>query len=300
MEYKEFKEQLLKLVQEQLAGRYEVTLEKVMKNNGREREGLKLLPLQGQRDVSPVIYLEELYWEGMEEGELEACAERLIGRYIEGTEGIDERRIKEQITDWEQAREKVYPILLSAEKNRQLLEELPFRPMLDLAIVYLIRLELEKEGERGAAKVTNNLLELWEITEEELYEKAMENLVAEPPLYEDLEELLGLILQPEGEPAADRLGLGKLHVLTNQERWYGASMMLNGPYLKEIAEGRNLFILPSSIHETLLLVDDGSCKGEDLNEMVRAVNRESVAEEERLQEHVYYYEYEKGEIRFCA
>ena len=300
MEYKEFKEQLLKIVQERLAGRYEVTLEKVMKNNGREREGLQLHPLQGQRDVSPIIYLEELYQEGMEEGELEACAERLMERYMGGTERINERRIKEQITDWEQARERVYPILLSAEKNGQLLEGLPFRPMLDLAIVYIIRLELEKEGERGAAKVTNNLLELWGITEEELYEKAIGNLMAETPHYEDLEELLGPILQPEGELAADRLGLGKLHVLTNQERWYGASMILNGSYLKEIAEGKNLFILPSSIHETLLLVDDGSCKGEDLNEMVRAVNRENVAMEERLSDHSYYYDGEAGKIRICA
>ena len=52
----------------------------------------------------------------------------------------------------------------------------------------------------------------------------------------------------------------------------------------------NFFILPSSIHEILILPDDGSYESGSLKAMVMNMNRTRVRPEERLSEHVYYFD----------
>ncbi len=52
----------------------------------------------------------------------------------------------------------------------------------------------------------------------------------------------------------------------------------------------NYYILPSSIHETIVVPDDGNTKRQDLEAMVKAVNQNQVAPEERLTNSVYHYD----------
>ena len=54
--------------------------------------------------------------------------------------------------------------------------------------------------------------------------------------------------------------------------------------------GNDFFILPSSIHEMLILPDDGQVDAEMLKDMVKEVNATQVAPEERLTDDVYHYD----------
>ena len=85
------------------------------------------------------------------------------------------------------------------------------------------------------------------------------------------EFLAGLPLEKEPER--------KMYILTNKQHFYGAAA-----------------ILPSSVHEVILLADTGVEDREHLYDMVREVNAQNVPEEELLSDNVYYFSLKSGKI----
>lgn len=88
-------------------------------------------------------------------------------------------------------------------------------------------------------------------------------------------------------------------VLTNSQKHFGAACMLYEGLLDGFAKeiNRNIFILPSSVHEVILLPESGQDRPGDLQTMVKEVNASQVEEEERLSDSVYYYDRENQAIR---
>ena len=62
--------------------------------------------------------------------------------------------------------------------------------------------------------------------------------------------------------------------------------------LEKIAEktGKNYYIIPSSVHEVILLEETGEEKAEDLKKIIREVNRTHVSAEEVLSDNLYFYD----------
>lgn len=92
---------------------------------------------------------------------------------------------------------------------------------------------------------------------------------------------------------------GLMKILGNSAHIYGAACILYPGVLEEIArkEGRDFYILPSSVHEVILLK---AGDGEDpllLKEMIREVNDTQVALEEILSYQLYYFEHADNNIR---
>ena len=81
----------------------------------------------------------------------------------------------------------------------------------------------------------------------------------------------------------------------------GAVGMLRTDLLEKFAEkgGGDHYILPSSIHEVLLLKDD-EIPVDELRRMVRSVNRGVVDEMDRLSDEVYYYRRGRGKVEIAA
>jgi len=88
-----------------------------------------------------------------------------------------------------------------------------------------------------------------------------------------------------------------MYCLCNKSGRFGAACMLLADVIKSAAKGMNCFIIPSSIHEVLILPDGGSITQEALDEMVSSVNLSEVSEDEILSEHAYYFDAEGGTIR---
>lgn len=82
-----------------------------------------------------------------------------------------------------------------------------------------------------------------------------------------------------------------LYVMSNKDRNYGAIAMLRTDLLQEFAEKNdsNLFVLPSSIHEIMLVLDNGIYTVEELRDMVRSVNESTVEDIDKLSDEVYYF-----------
>ncbi len=80
--------------------------------------------------------------------------------------------------------------------------------------------------------------------------------------------------------------------LTNKRRYNGAVCIYYPSVLKEVSETLNsdLIIIPSSIHETIIVPYLGDGDVECCNNMIREVNKQHVAAEEVLSDHAYIYD----------
>ncbi len=89
-----------------------------------------------------------------------------------------------------------------------------------------------------------------------------------------------------------RLDGSPMQVLTNAKRLYGAACILYPGMLEEIARGwrGGFYIIPSSVHETILVQDREPVSPEKLKSMVYEVNREELEPEDILTDSLYYYD----------
>ena len=84
---------------------------------------------------------------------------------------------------------------------------------------------------------------------------------------------------------------GKMYVLGNDKKLFGAAAMFYQGVLEEFSEKqqKSFYVLPSSVHEVILIPDDGMVNGEELWKMVCEINATQVDPEEVLTDSVYYF-----------
>lgn len=133
-------------------------------------------------------------------------------------------------------------------------------------------------------------------TEDELYRAAMENLKNECYHIQSMTDLLSGMIGTALELPED---VPKQYVLTNESCRYGAAGMLREDILESFAEqaGGNFYILPSSVHELILVPEIPTISAKGLKEMVKEVNEGTVVREEWLSENVYYYDCVTREVK---
>lgn len=150
--------------------------------------------------------------------------------------------------------------------------------------MYRIVLSERKESKRTVL-VINRLLERYGITEDRLKADAKENAPGfQPAVIRPLSEMLEIPKNPEDKEV--------LYVASNENMNRGAGVLAYPGFLEKAAdrlEG-DFFVLPSSIHEILLLVDTGSLAAKELQNLVSSVNRNEVEPEDRLSNHAYHYD----------
>lgn len=295
MDYDEFKEEVLKELRETHGDGMEITLLKVKKTNGADYEGVSFRVKEaGDGITASAIFRIALLYEEYVEGEMDiaACAEALWEAHekSKNLEGL--QQFVEGIPSWEITRKKVYPALLSMEKNIDLLPKLVVFPMLDLAVIFVIRGEMTGGGD-SIVKITTELLEDYGVSRQELYNAAMENLKNDGYHFQSMDDAMRefSLLDDAEKP----MGTG-MYILSNSSRLYGAAGILDRELVNEFAKGRDMYILPSSVHETIFVSTEKYCP-EELDQMVAEINEIEVLEEERLVDHCYFYDGKTGEIR---
>lgn len=257
-----------------------------LKNNGKRRVGLTIS--EKHVNIFPTIYLEEYYKQFQNGNSIEAITESILNVYHE----VKFEHIWQvnTIKDFQTIQSKIVYKLIHAEKNEELLHTMPHIPYLDLAIVFYVLFDVDESG-TATIPITNDLLHFWDTNLDEVYRIASENTkhllpATFKPMRVVIEELLG-------NPCEDRvLEDDIMFVLTNPLRSFGAACILYDGILEQIAGqlGENFYILPSSIHEMIIVPESQSPSKEDLNDMVTEINETQVDEEEVLSDHVYYYD----------
>lgn len=305
MDYNTFKKNIMNAVTDFYGKDADVRIKEVLKNNGKRYDGIYIMHDTdfGQKEVVPVIYLDMLY-EKYVSGDLEM--EECIGTIIDFRERqslmTEIEEFAGSVTYWEKVKTIIYPILLSKEENAELLENLVTDSFLDLSIVYIIRRSKKHEGSINV-KVTKTLFAGYGITKEELHRQAVDNLEKDGYMFYDMKDLLEDYIREEGKEecvSLDKIEDGKMYILTNSSKTYGAAGILHKRLLKEYLGNCSCYILPSSLHETIFIPASTEKKQSEMDLMVKEVNSIQVDLEERLSNHSYYYDAQKEEIRIKA
>ena len=194
------------------------------------------------------------------------------------------------IVNYDEMKNKLSMEVVSAERNADLLQKIPHEQMEDMAVVYRLILG-ETPGGHNTLLVTNDLMEQFGINREQLHADAMVNAPEIRPseirgMTEVMNEMFGGMM-PEMDPADEQLFVAS--VPSNE---HGAGVIAYPNFFEDAAEklGGDFYVLPSSIHEVLLVRDNGEMSVNDLEDMVRSVNASEVRPEEQLTDHVYHYD----------
>lgn len=299
MEYRDFVERVKREAKARLKGECEVTVKTDLRDNGVLADILSIQTFEGASGAASTIPLRRYYKPYMSSREFEACVETLIQNFRQENEILKAYGFGENTVPWENIRELVYPVLLSAKENWFLLESLVSRPLLDLSVSYIIRMKTEEGEPPLFMRITETLFESWGISEEQLYQTAMENLKKETPVLIDMDTLPASVLTGKKPEPAERIEKEKSYILSNSVWHYGTSMLLNKEYLRKISGGRSFYILPMTVHEIALVGASERMSADSMNAMAVCSNEE-VKAEQRFQNHAYYYDAETGEITSCV
>lgn len=277
-EFENFAEKIKRGMQEYCGKNYVVELNEVRKNNGTVYHGITIIG-EGE-NMSPTIYVDELYTEYKKGIALGEILKRVIDVY-------EKHKIREPLDmsfllDYDWVKERVVYKLIGYEKNKEMLREVPHIRFLDMAVVFYCRILHDTFGS-AAVLVKNELCRMWHMETEDLYAYAEQNTPRLlPQKLMDLKELNG----------GNEIWNLKMYVLTNQQKRFGAGSILYSGMVEEIAEmiGTSFWILPSSVHEVILLPQSKGISGNCLKEMVAEVNKTQLSDEEILTDSVYYYD----------
>ena len=289
MEYKEFVE-YIKMNAGYIAGEGgNITINHVIKNNGCEMDGLVIM--EKGKDIAPTIYLDSFY-------ELYTNGEN-IKNIIRQIEVIYEQN-KNNVTfdvnilkHFDTIKDKIVYKVVNYRSNEKLLEQVPHKRILDLAVVFYCLLDNEY-GRSATALIYNNNLKNWNVTIDDVYKAALKNtpdlLHSKISSMAALFEKCGVNVDGEEVDLKDYVP-SDMYVLTNESKLNGAACILYGNVLYDFAQklGADLYILPSSVHEVILLPKLSMFEKDELVNMVKEVNTEGVAADEVLSDHVYEY-----------
>ena len=273
-----------------------ISINEVTKSNDRMLTGLTIL-LPGEQ-AAPTIYLEALA-EQVERGmPLDTAMKQIAQIQLENYSRVPLNI--SMLENYEAVRPMLAVQMCDPETNQEYLKGKPYTSCGELAAYYRIQVAADEEGTASVA-VTESMMQMWGITKEQLHKDAMQAAHARSPvcLY-DMEEVMAesiFSVKPENlfnrEETLD-IGFVPIYILTNQDKLNGASVSAQEGVLEKVAEllGTNYYVLPSSIHELLILPDNGSMQLSELEAMVREVNATQVAPEDRLSDKVQYYDRE--------
>lgn len=293
MEIDSFAWKVRDAAEKELGGEYRVELKQVRKNNGVLLYGL--LILNNERNVIPTIYLEPFYAayeDGIPFGEV---LRRIVEVYREEMPGEDINM--DFFRSFGSVRDRICYRLIRRLGNEALLEDIPHVEFLDLAICFYYAYSGRTLGE-GTIRIHNSHMELWGVGIRELMKCAEENT---PRLFpgklSPMTEVLEEIMDVSGK--MDLKQEIPLTVLTNERRVHGAACILYPGMLEKIAgrKGKSFYIIPSSIHEVILLEKTGEETTAELKKMIYDVNRSHVAPEEVLSDHLYFYDRSQKNVK---
>ena len=289
MEYKEFVE-YIKMNAGYIAGEGgNITINHVIKNNGCEMDGLVIM--EKGKDIAPTIYLDSLY-------ELYTNGENIksIIRQIEIIYEQNKNNVTFDVNilkHFDTIKDKIVYKVVNYRSNEKLLEQVPHKRILDLAVVFYCLLDNEY-GRSATALIYNNNLKNWNVTIDDVYKAALKNtpdlLHSKISSMAALFEKCGVNVDGEEVDLKDYVP-SDMYVLTNESKLNGAACILYENVLYDFAQklGADLYILPSSVHEVILLPKLSVFEKDELVNMVKEVNTEGVAADEVLSDHVYEY-----------
>ena len=301
----EFRKEVIRELEKKLGDGYDIFPKDNTKNNGFTAHGIFIH--KKDNTIGAVAYLDGyiiLYAAGVMTPENIAAE---LTRQCSGERIPIPRSEINDLEDFDRMQDKLRLRLINHAANSAELEKIPHRKFLDLAIVYECFLGVN-DGGGASILIHNSHLDLWKVTEDELHTTAFRNT---PELmgcsFLNMKEVLQKLMDSEGEKELLEGLWGveeaddnrfPMYVLTNRYKIHGNGCILYKNLLKKISEewGCDICIIPSSVHETILMPMDKVESYGGMSQMICEANRTAVMPDEILSDHPYLFVRETGKI----
>ena len=297
MTYPDFKEYIISQMSDRYPDADDIQIRSVLKNNGLMLDGLTIHTKD--RSLIPTIYLNDFYTEYQKGMHLEQILQHIQTAY--GNNLKASVFCPDDFCDFEKIKDRIVFRLINRQENETLLGDVPFIPYLDLALVFCVLVELDTE-QSGSIMIHHSHLSYWNVDEKQLfaYAKINSSHLLQPectPLEDMVESMLrrdDAELFPSLSPAFP------MYILTNNNRSYGAGVICYPDLLESCAEKLedDFYIIPSSIHEVIIVPSQADVSLNFLSDMVREVNQTQLAREEVLSDHAYFYDRKANVVRY--
>ena len=294
--YENVRESVARCLPEQFKGA-EVTLTRQIKNNDTEKMGLTIR--RPEEIICPVIYLEEFYQEYTKGVSMDAVVGKIVDLRVNLPQDPPELKDFSLLTNYDRVKPMLQMRVFDTEKNEKRLEGIVHHSYGDYSSAYCILLSDDKEKSMSVM-ITPPMLETWGITKRQLHEDTIEADLNRGPVFAEMASIMDNIaygeecenfLNEETPLDPEKITM-PLFVLTSDTRTHGAGLILNPVIQEKIAAllGGDYYVLPSSIHEIIIVPERGGNDAKELGRMVRDVNESMVPPEEVLSDKVQFYD----------
>ena len=314
MNYSEFTNVIAEKAEKAAGNNSRVSINQVIKNNDTKLDGLVIME-KGQF-IAPTIYLNDYYHKYKNGMSIDSVMDEILSVYHKNRDTFD--LDTECFKSYEKMKHRIAFKLINLEMNGELLKNLPYKKFLDLAVVYYLVIH-DKNKRLATALINNDHLEAWGVDTDTLDDQAALNTPELfPATIRPIEKVLEKITFGQMESCVDETAAvtkecddhfcdisntedpcRSMFVLTNTSGINGAACMLYKKPLKLFGQKikRDLFILPSSVHEVILVPRSEGLKKDDLAEMVREINKTEVSPNEILSDMVYEYDHVSDKLK---
>lgn len=295
MNYEEFKKTLKENIRDYLPPELkdiDIEFGKVAKVNI-EKDSIHFLVKGDYHKTGPTLYINDLYQRYSYTGDFDTtvrAAMQIANRAVTENPFRNPRELQGPNED------NTICVLINTKQNAELLETVPHREIHDLSLIYRWRIQMSNH-ELATGLITNDIAQKGGWNEEQLYDMAMANMkTLLPTKVMTMKDTLEELLEMEG-CIDDFIREPPIYVLTNPDKHYGATAMLDKDALHSVAEKlqSDLYIIPSSVHEVLAIRTD-EMPLEEMAQMVYEINLSQVELEERLSNQVYHYDRQTQEL----
>lgn len=258
--------------------------------------------------VTPVVYVDDMYDYYNNVNDLDDTLNKAISLIESSINSIENTKLDDTVSNLiGDIKGNVFPRLVNTKTNEAMLHNTPHREFLDMSIVYYIEEYNNELGAIEGIRITNELMQSENLSEEELYHNSMKNMLEKEksrliPMIKVIMSIQFGIPLRETEISESDFSDGDFIMLSNERGINGSRRLLDTKALikaSEIAES-DLYILPSSTQEVLIVsVNEINASPSELKNMVREVNISKVSEEERLTDNVYIFRRDTSTIEIA-
>ena len=294
MDFEEFKNTIMDLVSKEVEDRglegISMKLTTVESPDGMTD---RLMVSVDDSKMSMAFRLKEIY-QSVEDGEdIDHAVYKMVNTIEDNISFVKEKEqdVKSFISDYEKVKDNTYLRLIPGDSP--ILKSTPHRMIEDMALVVNVHLDsFSDEHGKSCVVVTKPLMEMYGIDEAQLFADAEKNSLAnEPIVFKPLLDMVKDLISKDEIPNPEDVGI-VTYIATNTSGFQGAAVAGYPDFCEKAAEaiGGSFYMLPSSVHEFILIKDDGTPKAKDLNRMIKNVNETVLEPRDVLSAQCYHYD----------